>query len=192
MCLAAARKKKCVWRHKPRVFHTWGKKICWSIYVNHNAAHISNPLQTFVLLICYFLSSQGAVIRPVISGDSVKQGICFTPDLFIYPIPAASLSCTYILQQDAEDAKTIQEKQQGKGKAAFKNHSSIYERNLQPCTEVNSVEHSRVHTWEPPSCHILWHGKAERGNIYRQILSSLPKPTVSEVFQEAKCEGSQL
>lgn len=45
--------------------------------------------------------------------DSVKHSICFTPDLFIYPSTSASLSCTYILQQDA---KTIQEKLQGKGK----------------------------------------------------------------------------
>lgn len=62
----------------------------------------------------------------MIFGDSGKQGICFTPDLFIYPIPSASLSCTYTLQDDAEDAKTIQEKTTGKGKTAFKNHSSIY------------------------------------------------------------------
>lgn len=52
----------------------------------------------------------------MIFGDTVKQGICFTPDLFIYLSTSASLSCTSILQEDVEDAKIIPEKQQGKGK----------------------------------------------------------------------------
>lgn len=87
------------------------------MYVNHNAVQISDPLQTFVLLIYYFLSNQGAKIRPMIFGDSVKRGVCSTPDLFIYPSTSASLPCTHILQEDVEDAKTIkQKKQQGKGK----------------------------------------------------------------------------
>lgn len=88
------------------------------MYVNHNAVQISNPLQTFVLLIYYFLSNQGAMIRPMIFGDTVKRGICSTPDLFIHPSTSASLSCTHVLQQDVEDAKTIKKKkkQQAKGK----------------------------------------------------------------------------
>lgn len=80
------------------------------MYVNHNAVQISNPLQTFVLLIYYFLSNQGAMIRPMIFEDTVKRGICSTPDLFIHPSTSASLSCTHVLQQDVEDAKTIQKK----------------------------------------------------------------------------------
>lgn len=51
--------------------------------------------------------------------DTVKRGICSTPDLFIHPSTSASLSCTHVLQKDVEDAKTIQKKkkkQQAKGK----------------------------------------------------------------------------
>lgn len=60
--------------------------------------------------------------------DTVKRGICSTPDLFIHPSTSASLSCTHVLQQDVEDAKTIKKKKKttGKGKAANRNHSSIY------------------------------------------------------------------
>lgn len=38
----------------------------------------------------------------------LKGSICSIPGLFIYPSTSASISCIYILQQDAEDDKTIQ------------------------------------------------------------------------------------
>lgn len=84
------------------------------MYVNHNAVQISNPLQTFVLLIYYFLSNQGAMIRPMIFEDTVKRGICSTPDLFIHPSTSASLSCTHVLLKMPKQFK--KNHQQAKGK----------------------------------------------------------------------------